>query len=89
MATTSTYKQCHLVKRVSPTETLEQTSWIPSRFAVVGKVLRLRDEGEGGQVWTDGWVVTNVGHELPDEAVIRQQRDWLRTRRASDRMRDG
>jgi hypothetical protein len=47
---------------------MRQTSWIPEEFAVVGRVLRLRQ----GESWQDGWVVRTVGtrrlaeQEMPD-----------------------
>ena len=44
------YTQCKLKKDNS-----YQMSWIPSQFAKVGKVLKLRDEGTGE--WDNGWVV--------------------------------
>jgi hypothetical protein len=62
------YRQCRLAKRAA-VGALWQVSWIPDRFAVPGKVLRLR---AGGRDWTDGWVVREVGRnrlaegDLPD-----------------------
>lgn len=44
------YTQCKLRK-----DNTYQTSWIPSNFAQVGKVVKLRDEETG--IWTDGWIV--------------------------------
>lgn len=64
----SFYRQCRLTKTVG-VATCVMVSWIPDRFAMVNKVLRLRDEDK---VWDDGWVVRVVGsgrrHEddLPD-----------------------
>ena len=62
------YRQCHLVR---PTKTgkMEQTSYIPEPYCVLGKVLKLRDEnGE----WENGWIVERASNhkrldeELPD-----------------------
>jgi len=63
------YRQCHLVKLIE-TGTIEQTSWIPDKFAKIGGILKLRDEhGE----WTDGWKVTTASSEkLPHSAIL----DW-------------
>lgn len=51
------YAQCELVRGNE-----KQTSWIPSRFAVLGKVLRLRDEGGA---WEDGWKILAIHHTKP------------------------
>lgn len=49
------YKQCLLHKRDGD-GVLVDHSWIPAKFAVVGKVLKLKLGG----VWVDGWVVVEV-----------------------------
>jgi hypothetical protein len=49
------YRQCRLVRKVASGE-VHQTSWIPEPFAVVGQVLKLRQDTE----WVDGWTVTWV-----------------------------
>jgi hypothetical protein len=59
MARNVFYRQCRLVKRTQTGE-LQQMSWIPDQFAVVGKVLKLRADG----VWDNGWVVQLAGHNL-------------------------
>lgn len=56
------YRQCHLKKGNT-----HQTSWIPEQFAVVNKVLKLREDG----VWDDGWVVQTVSETRLDETP-----DW-------------
>jgi hypothetical protein len=40
-------------------------SWIPSKFAKVGGVVKLKDDGK----WTDGWVIQWTGStgEIPEE----------------------
>ncbi len=53
--------QCRLVKTdgVSTTTT---TSYLPAKFAQVGRVLGLRDsDGE----WTEGWKVEQAGELVP------------------------
>lgn len=55
------YQQCRL--RRGNTYTV---SWIPAQFAVVGKVLKLKDNND---VWVDGWIVESAGavvDYLPD-----------------------
>jgi len=51
-------------------------AWIPSRFAVVGKYLKLRGE--------NGWLVESAGHTLPTRYVVDHERDYLTQREASD-----
>ena len=61
------FKQCSMQK---PTEGgyKETVSWIPEKFAVLNKALKLKDFGE----WVNGWVVKTVGddkipqNQLPD-----------------------
>lgn len=52
----------------------QQTSWIPSLFAYVGAMLRLREAG----AWEDGWTVRSVGTAceeslLPDVHLFRRE----------------
>lgn len=50
------YRQCHLEK---PTYegTYHTTSWIPEKFAVKNKIIKLKER----EIWDNGWVVTVVG----------------------------
>jgi hypothetical protein len=66
------YRQCRLKKNES-----WQVSWLPEKFAVVGKVLKLRNDKD--DAWDDGWTVTAAGENLVDEppyadAMIRGHR---------------
>jgi hypothetical protein len=51
------FKQCSM-KRGNVT----RVEWIPTEYAKVGKVLRLRDDG----VWVDGWVVETANGEAQE-----------------------
>ena len=57
------------------------TSWIPSRYAVRGKTLKLKSE-DG--FWEDGWEVVSVGATAPSEEVNERSRDYTKQREASD-----
>jgi hypothetical protein len=60
-----------------------QRAWIPERFAVAGKFLKLHDRDSGQ--WEDGWQVTSVGDGvLPSDVVTERSQDYKRTRQASD-----
>jgi hypothetical protein len=50
------YRQCRLAKPHAGGEFV-QIGWIPEKFAVVGKTIRLRADA----AWDDGWVVTTAG----------------------------
>lgn len=58
------YKQCTLSKKDGTT----QVSWIPEKFALLNKVLKLKEN----EKWDDGWIVKKVGdfrkseEQLPD-----------------------
>ena len=54
------YRQCRLSKPCPGGECV-QVGWIPERFAVVGKSIRLW----ANEAWDEGWVVTTAGgHRL-------------------------
>ncbi len=55
------YKQCMLQRGVQ-----QQVSWIPSCYAVVGNVLKLKDKGGA---WEDGWKVVSVGTETDEKFI--------------------
>ena len=40
-------------------------SWLPEQFAVVGKVLKLRNDKS--EAWDDDWTVTAAGDNRVDE----------------------
>jgi hypothetical protein len=55
------YRQCVLRKGNATT-----TSWIPEKFAEVGKVLKLKGDDES---WDDDWVVHSVHARLPESQL--------------------
>jgi len=57
----TTYNQCRLRRKNA-----EQVSYIPTKFAVVGSFLKLKDE-KGN--WTNGWEVLSVGEATPENLV--------------------
>lgn len=66
------YKQCKMRNN-----NCERTSWIPEKFAIVGKYLKLDED--------DGWKVIEVytfAREV--EEVVARSRDYKKTRTASD-----
>lgn len=71
----STHTQCSLQHGNTHT-----TSWIPTKFAQVGAVVKLKDKSG----WHDGWMVTHAGTTLPSETVMERRDDYKTQRRASD-----
>jgi hypothetical protein len=67
------FRQCIMSKGAT-----KQTAWIPLKFAVVGKSVRLKD--------TEGvWNVDKVSTiEMPEVTVNARSRDYKKTRKASD-----
>jgi hypothetical protein len=60
-----------------------QRAWIPEKFAVEGKFLRLKDADTGA--WEDGWKVISVSDAvLSSDIVAERSQDYKNTRRASD-----
>ncbi len=59
------YKQCRLEKKRQDGLTI-QVAWIESKFAVVGKTVKIRQEDNS---WDDGWLVKFASDEEIDEAI--------------------
>lgn len=81
MVTETTYRQCTLTKPIPSTDEVQaystRTVWIPSCFAVAGKVLQLGDD--------DGWMVFYAGKWKMSQKFVMQRRDDYRyQRRVSD-----
>jgi hypothetical protein len=54
-----------------------QTTWIPEKFAKIGKILELLGD--------NGWEVIGVSTERRDSWEVRERsQDWRRQRKASD-----
>ena len=76
MSKNDLYAQC-VLKRKNRT----MTSWLPMKFSVAGKVLKLKDEND---TWEDGWIVAEVGKVLDYDSVREKERDFTKQREASD-----
>jgi len=71
-----TMKQCHLMNLFGE----NYHCWLPTKFAIVGKILELKRNEE----WSSHWIVREVWTELPTVVVRARERDYLETRKASD-----
>jgi hypothetical protein len=68
---------CQLRKYLSSTSYQIQWSYLPEKYAKVGKVLVLKDEG-------DGWEVIYAGPPKCREEAMALSNDWCRQREVSD-----
>ena len=73
---TSYHRQCKLKRG-----TENQVSWIPDAIAVVGQVVKLKEE-DG--TWDEGWEVIEIYDRSETQYVLKHSRDWKTQRRGSD-----
>ena len=72
------YKQC-MMKRKNETT----TSWIPEKFAIKDKIIKLENRETGK--WTDGWRIVIIGLKRREsKEVVERSQDHKKTRKASD-----
>ncbi len=78
MSTNRMHVQCRLVKGNA-----HRVSWIPSGFAVKGKVVKLK-EGDG--TWNDGWVVARAARASakPSDFILARSQDHKKMRKMTD-----
>lgn len=57
---------------------MEQTSWIPEKFGVQGKVLKLKDS-DGN--WDDGWIVKMASQTRLAEDMLPDYHDEIKGHR--------
>jgi hypothetical protein len=71
------YNQCKLQKGNT-----FQVSWLPKEFAVVGRYVKLKEDGK----WDNGWQVNEayLTASRSQEEVVDRSQDYKRTRKASD-----
>jgi hypothetical protein len=78
MSKSETHTQCQLQKG-----TANQVSWIPTKFAVPGQVVKLKNE-DGS--WDDGWVVESIAMQqsMPSKWVQERSMDFKKMRSMTD-----
>jgi hypothetical protein len=57
-----------------------QIAWIPQKFAIKGKFLKLKMSGG----WNNGWIVESVGKPMDGGYVLDHRSDYKKQRKASD-----
>jgi len=73
--------QCRLRKPITGEAYKEQVSFIPEKYASVGRVLKLRNCLEE---WEDGWVVEDTYVVMPSDLVVQNSHAWTKQRKTSD-----
>ena len=69
------YTQCHIQKNNK-----NDVAWIPSKFAVIGKIIKIKFDG----LWNNGWKVINTYSSNSEDHVLEHEMDYRKQRRASD-----
>ena len=69
------FHQCWLVRGNA-----RQMAWIPAKFAVQGRYLKLTQNGAS----EDGWQVAGVGASVAEETIRERSQDYKHTRSVSD-----
>jgi len=82
---TTYHKQCKLEKRIEQGVYYTTHSWIPARYAKVGKLLDLKDD-DGN--WDHGWTVKEVWATKPTNEVLARENYHRKHRDGSDARRD-
>jgi hypothetical protein len=73
------YCQCRLIKLIDKGQ-LELVSYIPEKYAVVDRILKLKSE-DG--TWEDGWRVHHVGARVEERLLPDPHDDIKAHRRAT------
>lgn len=71
------YRQCTLQKKLPDSRAEIQVTWLPEEFCVRGKVLKLQANG----VWSDGWIVSQIGEHRCGEKQLPYVRGEIRRHR--------
>lgn len=73
-------KQCALTKSTKQGKSYI-VSWIPASYARLGRIVKVKE----GNVWLEGWTVSNVYNLTKKSDEVLRDRDHYRTQRqASD-----
>lgn len=67
------YTQCLLIHDKFQEPSRWQVAWIPSQFAIKGRVLRIKNWNK----WVDDWIVDEIYGTAPAERVEKHERDYL------------
>lgn len=57
-----------------------QTSWIPKKYATLGKILKLKENG----IWTNGWEVVTCGHKELSKKILEREQNYKKMRKITD-----
>ena len=82
MSNEETHTQCRLERTSYINEDVTKVyyAWIPTEKAIKGKYLEIKF----GDLWENGWMVTQTYTSLPTVLVREREGDYKKTRKASD-----
>ena len=69
------YTQCHIQK-----QTKHDIAWIPSKFAEIGKYIKIKIDG----IWDNGWKIIKTYSVNSESRVLDHEMDYRKQRIASD-----
>ena len=69
------YTQCKINKKYK-----FDIAWIPSKFATIGKIIKIKIDG----IWNNGWSVIDVYSSNSEDHILEHEMDYRKQRRASD-----
>lgn len=72
-------RQCILINATAEGKKV-MTSWIPEKFAEVGKILKLKE----GDEWVDGWEVFKIGSRMESKTVNENSQLYKKHRKGTD-----
>lgn len=72
MSKTVYYRQCRLSNG-----TARQVSWIPEKYAIKNKILKLKENGK----WINGWKVDSAGTHLLAEDMLPDPHQEIKSHR--------
>ena len=72
--------QCTLQKKSENNSITSQVSWLPEKYAVVGKFLKLKTNEE----WVDNWEVIGKGAKKLTKDVIKEEQNYKKMRNVTD-----
>lgn len=76
------FRQCTMFKRIDENSKRVTVSWLPEKYAVKGKFLKLKDRNKE---WDDHWEVIYVGStRKTSKEAFADSRLWMEHRKATD-----
>ena len=59
---------------------MQQVSWIPEKFATIGRIVDLKENAG----WAKGWKIASVGGKMLFSEINKRRNDYKTQRQGSD-----